>query len=205
MVAIVFVLAISLFASGCGNGKISQGVSGLLAPSKVVAIAAGDNAGYAVKSDGTVWAWGQTVGITDTSSSASDNSTGTGTIVPAKALGIAGVVSVATGNNTVYALKADGTVWAWGTYAPQGITPRADSWTSRYCRHYCNTGQWGSPIWRRDAKRYMLCFKKGWHSMGMGKQHRWPGTNGLTWMQNTSVASSKTPVQVSGLANVNIL
>jgi alpha-tubulin suppressor-like RCC1 family protein len=204
MVAIVFVLAISLFASGCGNGKISQGVSGLLAPSKVVAIAAGDNAGYAVKSDGTVWAWGQTVGITDTSSSASDNSTGTGTIVPAKALGIAGVVSVATGNSTVYALKADGTVWAWGTYAPQGITPAQIAGLADIAGITVIPGSGEALYGGGTLSDTCYALKKDGTVWAWGSNTDGLGQMGLLGC-NTSVASSKTPVQVSGLANVKIV
>ncbi len=63
----------------------------------------------ALKSDGTVWAWG-----------ANDwGQLGDGFLVarptPELVSGLAGVASVSAGNNFTVALKVDGTVWAWGT------------------------------------------------------------------------------------------
>ncbi|MEI6786536.1 MAG: immunoglobulin domain-containing protein, partial [Verrucomicrobiota bacterium] len=78
----------------------------------VVAIAAGDDYALAVKSDGTVAAWGETAnpfGQTD---------------VP---VGLSGVIAVAADSMHSVALKADGTVVAWGgnqfgqTNVPSGL------------------------------------------------------------------------------------
>ena len=79
------------------------------------AIAAGDRHSLAVKSDGTVWAWGDNDG----------NLLGTGvtetcygsfpcTPYPAQVSGLTGVTAVAAGSGFSLALKSDGTVWAWG-------------------------------------------------------------------------------------------
>ena len=67
--------------------------------SNVIAIAAGDRVSVALKSDGTVVAWG-------------DNPYGAAS-VPA---GLSGVVAISASYNQVLALKSDGTVVAWGTY-----------------------------------------------------------------------------------------
>jgi alpha-tubulin suppressor-like RCC1 family protein len=78
-------------------------------PPRVVAISAGDYHSAVVKSDGTVWIWG-------------DNSFGQigdgshldikHTAVPVRFL--PGIAGLALGAGHAVALKDDGTVWSWG-------------------------------------------------------------------------------------------
>jgi alpha-tubulin suppressor-like RCC1 family protein len=88
------------------NSALYGGVSGL--GSGVTQVAAGGDFALAVKSDGTVWAWGGNEygqlgdGSLDTSS------------VPVQVPGLSGVTQVTAGHDTGYALRSDGTVWAWG-------------------------------------------------------------------------------------------
>ncbi|WP_243836907.1 RCC1 domain-containing protein [Paenarthrobacter nitroguajacolicus] len=78
--------------------------------SDIKAVAAGGSVGYALKNDGTVWAWG----------SNDVGQLGNGRVeyeygnVPSKIPGLSDVVAVAAGHASAYALKSDGTVWAWG-------------------------------------------------------------------------------------------
>ena len=79
--------------------------------SGVVQIAAGDSSGYALKSDGTVWAWG-------------DNTygqLGTGTPLQLDAgagAGLSGVKAISAGlGYYALAIKTDGTLWGWGRNA----------------------------------------------------------------------------------------
>ncbi|MDZ4154898.1 MAG: hypothetical protein U1E09_11330 [Methylococcales bacterium] len=66
----------------------------------------------ALKSDGTVWGWGDN----------QQGELGTGLItysepVPVQAVGLTGIIDISTGgssSSSSYALKSDGTVWAWG-------------------------------------------------------------------------------------------
>ena len=86
-----------------GNGQITspEGVS------SVMAIAAGGNQSYALKSDGNVVGWGAAAAVPN---------------------GLSGVIDIKAGNSHAMALKSDGSVWAWGnnsynqTNVPAGLT-----------------------------------------------------------------------------------
>jgi len=85
-----------------------QRVPGL---SGVVQVAAGGVSDYALKSDGTVLAWGgNTLG-----------ELGDGTTVdrlsPTQVAGLTGIAKIAAGSYTAYAIRADGSVMAWGDNA----------------------------------------------------------------------------------------
>ena len=92
--------------AGCPDSGIPSSVSGL---TNVVAISGGrGNFSLALRSDGTVWAWG-------------DNDNGqlgfagpAGTSTPTQVGGLSNVVAIAAGVNYSLALLGDGTVRAWG-------------------------------------------------------------------------------------------
>ena len=71
-------------------------------------ISAGGSHIIALKSDGTVWAWGHNY----------DGQLGDGTktdkTTPVQVSGLTGIVSISAGYCHTIALKSDGTVWAWG-------------------------------------------------------------------------------------------
>lgn len=74
----------------------------------VVQAAAGDNHTLALKTDGTVWAWGSnTYGQLG-------NGTETDSPVPVKVAGLNMITAIVAGEHHSLALRADGTVWAWG-------------------------------------------------------------------------------------------
>lgn len=72
-------------------------------------ISMGNNCGFAIKTDGTLWAWGDgangQLGLTNTDSSGSPNQVGTQTNW-AQIEGTAG--------RSTFAVKTDGTLWSWG-------------------------------------------------------------------------------------------
>jgi hypothetical protein len=68
----------------------------------------GDSTYYALRNDGTVWAWGY----------GADGELGDGTTAdatqPVPVTGLTGVTSIAVGTGTAYAVTGTGQVWAWG-------------------------------------------------------------------------------------------
>jgi hypothetical protein len=78
----------------------------------VVSIAAGGYHNLAVKSDGTIWAWG-----TNSSGQLGDGDGGewgSYRSIPVRVFNIDPVVTVAAGSHHNLVLRSDGTVWAWG-------------------------------------------------------------------------------------------
>jgi len=99
-----------------GNGTIADSavpvrVDGL---TNVIAVSGGDCHTAALKSDGTVWAWG----CNNTSNGVGNFELGDGTGIerhtPVQVVGLANVVAIAARDYHNLALKADGSVWAWG-------------------------------------------------------------------------------------------
>jgi alpha-tubulin suppressor-like RCC1 family protein len=111
-------------------GQVGDGTSGTnrltptLVPAltEVVSLAAGHNHSLAVRSDGSVWAWGaNTYGQLG-------NGTTTSSLVPVQVQGLTGVVSVAAGEQHSLALRGDGAVLAWGLGVTLGTG--SSSWSS---------------------------------------------------------------------------
>ena len=96
-----------------GNGSVTP-YGGLATPveavnlSNIVSVDGGDQHSLALKSDGTVWAWG-------------NNGWGqlgdggyTRSLTPIQVPGLTNVTAIAAGSLHNLAVKSDGTVWAWG-------------------------------------------------------------------------------------------
>ncbi|HLZ19882.1 MAG TPA: SdrD B-like domain-containing protein, partial [Smithellaceae bacterium] len=100
---------------------ITQNFTAVITP----AIAAGYSHSLALKSDGTVWAWGNN----------GNGQLGIGTItnsyIPAQVSGLTDVIAIAAGGHHSLAIKANGTVWAWGYngYGQLGIGTTTNSLT----------------------------------------------------------------------------
>ncbi|KGP81354.1 MULTISPECIES: RCC1 domain-containing protein [Paenibacillus] len=75
----------------------------------IVDVAYGQDATLAVRSDGRVYAWGQSIG-----SSRLGNASRNDVNTPQLVEGISDVIQVASGISYSMALKSDGTVWTWG-------------------------------------------------------------------------------------------
>lgn len=76
----------------------------------ITAIAVGYHSCFALKNDGTVWAWG--------SNSSGELGNGENQYstkwTPTQIATLSGIVAIAAGENNIIALKSDGTVWIWG-------------------------------------------------------------------------------------------
>jgi alpha-tubulin suppressor-like RCC1 family protein len=103
-------------ASGqLGNGGIANSLSPVqeFTASTWTAVAAGSNFTVAIRSDGTLWAWGN-----NTSGQLGIGSTGGSFSSPQGPIGTAtNWTAVAAGKDFAFALRSDGSLWAWGDNA----------------------------------------------------------------------------------------
>ncbi|MDT5270659.1 MAG: hypothetical protein QOH49_2845, partial [Acidobacteriota bacterium] len=74
----------------------------------VAAVAAGGTHVVAIKTDGTLWAWG------DNQYGQLGDGTNTANATPHQLSGLSNVAAVSAGSEHTLALRADGTVWSWG-------------------------------------------------------------------------------------------
>jgi regulator of chromosome condensation (RCC1) repeat-containing protein/Regulator of Chromosome Condensation (RCC1) repeat protein/Calx-beta domain-containing protein len=95
-------------SAGTTNVPTPSPVSGLSSGSGVTAIAAGTAFGMALKSNGTVWEWGDNhsgeLGIGST----------TDAHTPQQVSGLSNVIAISAGDAFALALESDGSVWSWG-------------------------------------------------------------------------------------------
>lgn len=77
--------------------------------SDVISVEASARNAYALRADGTVWAWGNNGG-----GELGTGTTGGSSAVPLQVTGLTAVTAIAAGHDTGYALRSDGRVWAWG-------------------------------------------------------------------------------------------
>jgi len=82
--------------------------------SNVIAVSTRGYHSVALRDDGTVWVWGYNVrgialGVNST------ESVGTRLPVPVQVSGLSNVIEIVAGLERSYAIKDDGTVWAWGS------------------------------------------------------------------------------------------
>lgn len=142
----------------------------------------------AVKSDGTVWAWGYNesgqLGVTGVAESP----------IPLKVGSLSGMTAVASGETHNVALKSDGTVWTWGgnlygELGNGGTTPSA------------------TPAQVQGLSGIVAVAAGPNHSVALksdGTVWSW-GSNGSWQLGNGTVTDSSVPVQASGLSGVTAI
>lgn len=169
------------------NSNVPVQVSGL---TEVTAIIGGDyGSSYAVKSDGTAWAWGNgSNGLLGNHSANHSNIP----VQVSESSGLSNVVMVASANTTSYALGSDGTVWAWG------------SGTSGQLGNGTNTSMIDFPVHvsnLTDVIKIAGGFNNGYALKSDGTVWAW-GVNSYGELGNGTNIHSNIPVQVSGLTGV---
>jgi len=180
-------------ASGLNNGNpinssVPVQVRGI---SDVVAIAGGgypqglSDISLALRSDGTVWAWG------NNQHGALGNGSASNSNVPVRVNGLTGVIAIAAGAYHALALTSDGTVWTWGynKYGQLGNGANTDS---------------NIPVQVAGLNGVIAIAGGFYHSLALksdGTVWAW-GFNADGELGNSSNIDSNVPVQVSGMSGV---
>jgi alpha-tubulin suppressor-like RCC1 family protein len=175
---------------GDGRAPTPSGVfvSASYFPISVKAVAGGGVSAYALRADGTVWAWGRN----------DYGQLGNGTTVdshtPVQVPGLTEVKAVAGGGVSAYALRADGTVWAWGRndYGQLGNGTTVDSHTPVQVPGLTEVKAISAGCWTGYALR------------DDGSVWAW-GHNAYGQLGNGGTANALAPAQVPGLPKVTLI
>jgi alpha-tubulin suppressor-like RCC1 family protein len=153
----------------------------------VTAIAAGWRTAYALRSDGTVWAWG------DNTAAQLGVGSNTPIVGPVQVSGLPTITAISAGSSTGYALAADGTVWAWGSNSLGAVGDGSLSPAPAYSPVQV-TGL--TSITKIAGGR-----DSGYALRSDGTVWAW-GSGSHGQLGTGSIASSVKPVQVQGLAGI---
>ncbi len=154
----------------------------------VTAIAGGEFVGYALRSDGTMWAWGHNT------QGQLGNGTATNSYVPVQVSGLTGVTAIAAGYLDGYALRSDGTVWAWGNNPYGGLG--TGSWLDTRVPVQVSGLTGVTAIAGTRYSAYAL--------RSDGTVWAW-GDNANGELGDGTTTNSNVPVQVSGLTGVTAI
>ncbi|GAB1514233.1 RCC1-like domain-containing protein [Actinophytocola sp. KF-1] len=159
----------------------------------VTAIAAGGKNAYALTADGSVWAWGSNTG-----GKLGDGTTAAFSRVPVRVSGLTDVVSIAADTTNAYAVKADGTVWAWGSGERGGLGNGVD----------CGTCTSNVPVQVVDVTGAVdvAGHGNGGHVLdGQGRVWGWGDNAGGQLGTGVAEPYRTRPVQIAGLTGVTEL
>jgi alpha-tubulin suppressor-like RCC1 family protein len=174
-------------------------VNGSSTPAPVVglsgvrAVARGNDNGYALRADGTVWAWGRNF-IGELGNGWTSGPAGYGmSAVPVPVVGLTGVTAIAAGQSFALALRNDGTVWSWGS-----------NWAGQLGNGTLTPSN--TPVQVSGLPDVVAIAATNSHSDGYalradGTVWAWGAGNGALG-DGTDTDHSTTPVQVSGLTGI---
>jgi alpha-tubulin suppressor-like RCC1 family protein len=196
---------------GNGTNTASNTPVAVSVPTGVTAIAGGGGAlGYghslALKSDGTVWAWGNNAEGQLGNGTICTTSQLCGVATPAQVIGLTGVTAIAAGDAHSLALKSDGTVWAWGNNASGQLG------NGTFCTPtICGTA---TPVQVSGLTNVTAIASGAEHSLALtsdgtvwawGQNTQGQLGNGTTGNGTTAPYGIATPGQVSGLTGVTAI
>ncbi|RKP53872.1 hypothetical protein D7Z26_10775 [Cohnella endophytica] len=104
------VVLLSMFFSSFPNLAVAQDSDCASNFTTKPMVAGGSGHTVALREDGTVWAWGQNQSVGQLGNGSFNNS-----ISPVRAIALCEIVAVAARAEQSFALKKDGTLWAWGS------------------------------------------------------------------------------------------
>ena len=148
----------------------------------ITAIAGGGSQSFALKDDGTVWAWGWNP------NGELGNGTTTASTIPIQVSSLTNITAISGGAFHALAMRNDGTVWAWGSnvFGQLGDGSNTDSHV---------------PV-QLSALSSTIAVAAGYqHSLARkndGTGRSW-GNNGAGALGDGGFTNSNTPVQVIGL------
>lgn len=175
---------VSIWGDNLGTSYIngSNQVKGLTG---VVALSSLENTTLALKSDGTVWAWGYNA------TGQLGDGTKTNRKDPVQVKGLTGVKAVAAGCNHSLALKNDGTVWAWGYngYGQLGNGTTTNSYVPVQVKGLTNVVQ------IQAGRSHSIALKAD------GTVWGW-GYNGAGHMADGTKIDRPAPIQIQGLKDI---
>ena len=172
------------------SGQIGDGSSGngrsnpvrVSALTGVTTVAAGYDHTVALKSDGTVWTWG------DNDHGQLGNGTTTKKTTPAQVTGLTGVTAIAAGYYHTVVMKGDGTVWAWGDNG-SGQLGDGTIWNDR-----------ATPVQVSGLSGVTAIAAGGHHTVALNSDGIWAwGGNQCGQLGNGNTSNQYAPVHVPGL------
>ena len=154
----------------------------------VVAVSGGYAHSLALKSDGTVWAWGYN------GSGQLGNNTTTNSSIPIQVAGLSQITAIAAGSNHSLALDSSGNVWAWGynAFGQLGNNTTVDSSIPVQVENPTGTTTLSNIVAISAGSLHSLALD------GNGNVWAW-GYNSSGQLGNATTVNSSLPVEVSGL------
>jgi len=167
-----------------GYEPTPEGSWALFAAKTVVQVAAGDVHSLALRTDGSVWAWGENY------SGQLGDGTFTTRTTPVQVTGLTGIIAIACGRNHSLAVKNDGTIWAWGRNSDGQLGD--GTFTNR-----------SAPVQVTGLTGVISAAAGYYHSLAVksdGTVRAWGDNDGQ--LGDGTYTPRSTPVQVTGLTGV---
>ncbi|MEW1707651.1 Ig-like domain-containing protein [Microbacterium sp. NPDC089190] len=159
--------------------------------SGIAQVAAGDKTGYALTDDGKVLVWGSNDKGQRGLAFGEEDDDRTNWATWATLAVISGVIRIAAGHQTIYALRSDGTVWAWGR---NNVGQLGDGTTTNR----------STPVQVTGLENVVEIAANGESARALlsnGEIRSWGG-NGAGILGDGSTANQSTPVTTAGTQNV---